>query len=164
MLVIFVVETTSSNRSDQMYITKLYETFYEVENKTKIDWVYLNGKGNYNKKTVLKKTKDKITKYHRNNHNSSIHVFYCIDVDGDNSDNKKLNDNISSFCESNNYRVIWFKRTIEEVFIGKKVCQGMKKKEAIAFSKKPFDIGISFINNSSNIIKELDSILKRKNY
>ena len=134
MLLVFVVETTDTNDSDRMYVYKyLISRFPQVETCPDIvvKWVYMNGKPNYNKGNVLKKINDLKTgylKYHPQS--EDIHVVYCVDTDSVDKtrDSVGLNNEIAEYCMNKGYRLIWFNKTIEHVFLGKLIHQAKDKK------------------------------------
>lgn len=143
MLLVFVVETAKTNDSDRMYIDKyLVSRFPMVKTGSGvvIQWVYLNGKTNYNKGNISKQINDyksRYLKYHLQA--EDVYVLYCIDTDDadKNKDSVRLNKEISDFCNNKGYRLIWFNKTIEHVFLGKLVKQAKdKKSEAACFFKK----------------------------
>lgn len=146
MLLIFVVETTESNDSDKMYISKYISTVYPQLKESPdcvIKWVYMNGKGNYKKKSVLDNIEDYRTRYLRFHEDmKDIHVIYCVDLDDtcqtlDANNNKRLNREIKAFCNERSFKFVWFNRTIEEVFLGKKILrQKDKSKEAQQYIRK----------------------------
>ena len=150
MHLVFVVETTENNDSDKMYISK-YISICCPQLKESPDnllsWVYLNGKGNYRKGSVLKKVNDLIARYNRFHPNENdTYVLYCVDIDDTNQtasaeENKQINKEIEAFCRKEGYELVWFNRTIEEVFLGRTVKQAKdKKREANAFMKKKTSI------------------------
>ncbi len=134
MLLVFVVETTHTNDSDKMYINKyLVSRFPQVETCTDIvvQWVYLNGKTNYKNNSIERKINNYKTGYLRYHPQSrDIHVIYCIDVDDTdkNRDSARLNSEIFKYCSDKGYRLVWFNKTIEHVFLGKLIHQAKDKK------------------------------------
>ena len=140
MLLLFVVETKESNDSDKMYINKYLTTRYPQVTpgaNISVQWVYMNGKTNYKNGSVCKKITDKIAGYKRYpQHDDRIHVAYCIDIDSG-AESKKLNKEIEEYCKDNEYHLIWFNKTVEQVFLGKLIHQSKNKKnEAISFLKR----------------------------
>ena len=78
MLLIFVIETTESNDSDKMYISKYLNTrFPQLASKSDIvvNWVYLNGKANYKKANIEKKIK-----YYEENLYSNHNLQYYHEI------------------------------------------------------------------------------------
>lgn len=148
MLIIFVVETTENNDSDKMYISKYIQSCcpqLKDSPENNLSWVYLGGKGNYKKGSIIKKIDKLIERYYRFHMNENkTHVIYCIDVDdtsqtSTSEENKRINNEIKSFCKKKNYELVWFNRTIEEVFLGRVIKQAKdKKRESNSFMKKTF--------------------------
>ena len=142
MLLVFVVETKETNDSDKMYVNKyLVSKFPSVRTTSEIvvNWVYMNGKANYNKKAVENKINDLKTRYVKYHPESKdVHVVYCIDIDDVNDrDCVRLNVEIQEYCKNKRYHLVWFNATIEHVFLGRIVHQAKnKKKEAKEFIKK----------------------------
>jgi len=68
------------------------------------------------------------------------------------------------FCKSKNYEYVWFCKDIERVYLGKKVEDGHKNREATRFKANKLINGVSqsrlngkFISqNMSNILSVLD--------
>lgn len=134
---IFVVETNKKCNSDWIYIKDTIEHFYEYERtRVKLSVVYMNGKGNYQKKET--EIKSLISKYASASKNNQSKVIYCFDCDEYNSnpnDSKFLKD-AKKYCEDKGYDFIWFCKDVEQVYIGKKVDDCQKKKEAATFKAK----------------------------
>ncbi|MBO4695193.1 MAG: hypothetical protein J5656_04645 [Clostridia bacterium] len=149
-LLLVCVETNSKSKTDVFYINKILQTIYVIDNETKIDYVYLDGKHKYKNKTVL----DSIRKKSKNFAN--IHIIYCIDTDDifTNPKHIALNEEISQYCAVNNYDLVWFCRNVEEVFLGKIIKDKDKVKEAKKFG------ALKEIDNS--IIKSLDATIQAK--
>ena len=142
MQLIFLFETNSTSKSDYKYV-RSYLTKIGMIRKFKFSPLYLNGKGNYNKF-------EKKINYLIKSYSGESKVFMFIDVDSTslNYDQIKLNKEITDYCSEKNYELIWFKRTIEEVFLGAKIPQNKKNIKADEFLKK---------NQISNIdFKKLD--------
>lgn len=104
-------------------------------------------------------------------------MIFCIDLDNDFNDctQNERNNNIIKYTGKNEYKLIWFKRNIEEVFLGRSVPKSQKKNEANRFLRNTnFDIfdanylkvkkrSISTPRICSNIVYILDKILVKKN-
>lgn len=52
-LIQICVESNKKARTDAIYVDKALKYFYNIGSDVKILYVYLNGKGNYNRQTVL---------------------------------------------------------------------------------------------------------------
>ena len=50
---IFVVEANESNKSDSIYIKTFIDYYYKIEKNIVINYVYMNGKNNYNKTKII---------------------------------------------------------------------------------------------------------------
>lgn len=157
MQLIFLFETNSSNKSDYKYI-RSYILNSDMDRKFKFSPIYLNGKGNYSK--YENKIKALIKSYQGK---SKVIMFIDVDSTSLNYDQIKLNEEIINYCDKNNYELVWFKRTIEEVFWGKKIPQNMKRVKADEFlrSNKILEINLNSLNKVSyNSLKNGESNLK----
>lgn len=127
MQLIFLFETNSISKSDYKYV-RSYLTKIEMIRRFKFSPLYLNGKGNYNK--FEKKINLLIKSY-----SGESKVFMFIDVDSTslNYDQIMLNKEIINYCIEKKFELIWFKRTIEEVFWGTKIPQNKKNIKADEF-------------------------------
>ncbi len=130
-LVVFCVETDKKAQTDNKYIDKAIREFYVIDNNIKIAYAYMNGKGNYNKKSVALQIKR-----HFSGDFDEKHVVYCIDAD-DIADGDVIDQNrkIKEFCDELNYHLIWFFRDIEEVFLHKRVNRSEKLAESDKFRR-----------------------------
>ena len=134
---IFCLESTSKAQTDWLYIKKVIDYLNrdkQIFNKYKP--LYMEGKGNYNNKSFIKKLKQTINMFE----GGSV-VIYCIDLDDYhiNPKTKEFVDNVEKYCIENNYEFVYFSRDIEEVFWGKRIIEN-KQKFAAKFSR---DIDIS---------------------
>ena len=126
----------------------------------------MDGKTHYEEKK--KDIDNLIKKYGRVSSNNKSVVIYFFDCD--NYDTKKEDEDflkkVREFCKSNGYYFGWFCKDIERVYLGKKVLDKQKGKEAASFKRKKYIKNISkekltkksFINNTSNICFLLDKI------
>lgn len=158
MQLIFLVETNPNNKSDFIYISKLINIKYKLNNN-KISVIYLNGKGNYKKKN--NEIKNLINRYKTIGESK---VFVCLDTDclTTNVNNLNFLNEVSNFCENYNYEHIWFNLNIEDVFL-KKVVNNSDKKQAALKYKLNNNLNL-YSNNihqkqSSNICLILDKYL-----
>ncbi len=149
-LLLVCVETNSKSKTDVFYINKFLKTVYVIDNETKIDYVYMDGKHKYKDNSVLDSIKKKSKDF------SDKHIIYCIDTDDIFTDPKHiaLNEEISQYCSVNYYDLVWFCRNVEEVFLGKIIIDKDKVKEAKRFGS------LKEIDNS--IIKSLDATVQTK--
>lgn len=166
MLYIFLVETNKNNKSDEMYIKSLLNKRYDYLG-SKLKFIYLDGKGNYNKKE--KEIKNLKSKY-----NGKTKVFMCIDLDRTDKQpyNLELNNEIMKYCRKNDFEFIWFNENIEQVFLGRSVDATCKKTEATGFftSKKIDYMEVKNLKvrewnrkGTSNIVDVFDKYMKIKN-
>lgn len=165
-LVVLCVETDKEAQTDTKYIDKTIRQIYVVNNNIKIAYVYMNGKCNYDKKSVIKQ----IRRQYSGDFDEK-HVVYCIDIDNmADADVIEQNNKIKVYCDSLNYDFVWFCRDVEEVFLHKRIDKSEKVNEAKRFSRLS-DLGkateSSLSANSttqykSNLISVLDRFMTRK--
>lgn len=165
---IFCVETNKKADTDSIYITDTIKHWYKITNQIKINKVYMNTKTRYNSKDVIKEINQWIKKFTI----GETKVIYCIDTDQyeRNAEHAKELDKISQYCKENGYDLIWFCHDVEEVFLGQKVSDSQKVREAENFRKKKKieDIPIEKLSCNekrvcvSNILTVLDKYLERK--
>lgn len=171
---IFVVETNKKCGSDWIYIKETIERFYTYERtQLKFTPIYMDGKGKYPKKE--KDVESKVRQYRAMSKNNQSKVIYCFDCDE--YDRKPEDEDFlkkaRKFCEDRNYEFVWFCKDIENVYIGKRIDDSQKKKEAANFKFRKLIGGVTELNlsqssykiASSNILNILDgcSELIRKN-
>ena len=140
---IFVVETNKHSKSDWIYIKETVEHFYSYDRtQVKLSAVYMDGKGNYNSNKKEREIKALISQYQSTSKTNHTNVIYCFDCDD--YDNK-IDD-------------------VEQVYIGKKVADSQKGKEAARFkTRKQISTVDSkkllmeeYQSNTSNIMRVLD--------
>ena len=172
---IFVVETNKKCNSDWIYIKDTIEHFYTYERtQVKLSVVYLDGKGNYNTKKTNKEIKTLISQYSSTSKTNRSSVICCFDCDDYNSqmEDMKFLEEAKKYCDDHKYQFVWFCKDVEQVYIGKKIENHQKKKEAAAFKARKMIcavnaknlLGDKYRNNTSNILRVLDgySELERK--
>ena len=164
---IFAVETNKKCNSDWIYIKDTVEHFYAYEHtQLKLSVVYLDGKGNYSSKNKQKEIDSLISQYRttsKTNQSKVICCFDCDDYDSKQEDLKFLED-AEKFCKDKGYEFVWFCKDVEQVYIGKRVADMQKKKEAANFKAKkrieeviPENLtAVKYRENKSNIMKVLD--------
>ena len=130
----------------------------------------MHGKGNY--KIREKEIKRLISQYASMTKTNEQKVIYCFDCDD--YDMKKEDADFLSeaqqYCERNGYDFAWFCKDIERVYVGRKVEDSQKTKEAASFKKKKAIGNIkadrlsvdAYQADTSNLMKILDKYLKRK--
>ena len=165
--VIFVMEAEKKAQTDWIYIQETIKRFYEADNETSIRPIFMGGRSNYNSKPVLRS----IRELKRGNSKATT-VIYCIDTDRYESNyeqGKELKD-ITDYCNSNGYELIWFCHDIEEVYVGESINSSDKTKTANSFrkSKKIEEVGemqlnrMDYASKVSNILRVLDQVFTRK--
>ncbi len=164
--VIFCVETNKNANSDPLYIYKTVKCFYKIDDCVKLDYVYLDGKGNYNKPHILKEISDLCNRASHMKH----YVIYCIDTDDlEDPDRQKETKKIQRFCKKRQYEFVWFCRDVEEVFLHKRVRKNKKVSEAKKFSNMQGlgQASSTYLHSStygqykSNLLTILDNILTK---
>lgn len=165
---IFCVETNKKADMDSIYISETLKSIYEIDNKVKINKVYLEKKSKYNAKDVSREIESKIKAFTI----GETKVIYCIDTDAyeANYEHKRELEDIAHFCQDKGYELVWFCHDVEEVYLGKKVSDSQKVSEAATFRRKKSieNIHIDKLSSNvmrkgaSNILKILDKYLKRK--
>ena len=128
---IFVTESNQQSKSDYMYIRAFIERFFVVDQNVRIVPIYMNGKGNFNSQTVEKKIGTAVKEYI----NGESIVVYCYDTDSINSDpyHQEFDKQINDYCQEKKYKIVYFCRDIEEVFVGKIIGKNEKKITAERF-------------------------------
>ena len=172
---IFAVETNKKCNSDWIYSKDTIEYFYSYERtQVKFSVVYMDGKGNYNSKKKEKEIKSLTSQYSSTSNTNRSRVIYCFDCDDYDSkmDDLKFLEEAKKYCDEHEYDFVWFCKDVEQVYIGKKVDDSQKKKEAATFKAKKQINSIdskkllmkNYRNNTSNIMNVLDgySELTRK--
>ena len=180
--ILFVVETNSYVRSDNAYIVWLLKKSFSKyiipdiadELFIQYDFIYMDGKCNYSKRSIKTDIKFKTTLFSQL---GNTYVVFCIDVDTISRDDKQLVDNILTFTKANNYHLILFYREIEDVVKApgggtkhervKKFLNNYPKSCAIDSSCLcvPFENIIDHVGNTNfnTVIQDIISIeLKRK--
>lgn len=164
---IFVVETNKKCNSDWIYIKDTIEHFYVYERtKVKLTVVYMDGRGNYNSKKKEKEINGFVSQYSAASKSNQSRVIYCFDCDksSSNPDDLKFLEDAKKYCDGKEYDFIWFYKDIEQVYIGRKVDDSQKKKEAAAFKAKKLIANVdakrlsadNYRINTSNIMNVLD--------
>ena len=168
---IFVVETNRSCNSDWIYIKETIKRFYKNDVQVKLSIVYMDGKTKY----TDNKVKNGITKYikgYRAGAKGGSKVIFCFDCDDyDNKPrDKKFLEEVKDFCKKEGHEYVWFCKDIERVYLGYKVSDSKKKKEAEDFKRYELINKVTessllekaYKVNSSNILVILDKFLERK--
>jgi hypothetical protein len=98
----------------------------------------MSGKGNYNTKKTEKDINKYISQYSVTAKGNHSNVIFCFDCDEYNNkaDDAKFLEDARKFCADKEYDFVWFCKDVEQVYIGKKVDNSQKKKEAAKFKEK----------------------------
>lgn len=131
-IILICVETTCGAKTDSIYIDKTLKTLYNIDNETKIDYVYFTSKTMYGDNGIKRKIEQKIKGF------SDATIVYCFDSDDIfiNAETILLNKKIEKHCKFNGYKIVWFCRDIEEVFLHRRVKKTEKLSEAAKFNSK----------------------------
>ena len=162
--IIFCMETNKHAATDLVYIGETINRFYNVGNNIHLEKEFLNGKGNYNAKNILKSIAKKTKEYEI----GDTHVVYCIDVDDFESNPNHIREfeEIQLFCKQKGYQLVWFCHDVEDVYLGRRILKAEKTKAAESFRSKNKiasvnEASLRSKNNhtvhSSNILSVLDS-------
>lgn len=167
--VILCVETNKKAKTDVGYIDAVIKRLYCVNSEIKLQYEYFNGKSRYKDSKFLKTVKNDV-KALKNEALSTVVYFIDTDKFDSNPEDKKLNAQIQNFCDQNGYKLIWFCRDVEEVFLAKSVDDSKKKTEVAKF-KRANNLGKAtqealsakrMARGKSNMLAVLDQILERK--
>ena len=162
---IFVVEANKKSKTDWIYIKETIDRFYKYDvAHLKLSAVYMEGKNKYLSKE--KEVNLLISQYSSTSTNNVAKVIYCFDCDDYDSNpvDKEFLEKTQEFCKANNYEYAWFCKDIERAYLGEKVEDGLKNREATKFkANKLIDEvsesrlnGKSISHNMSNILRVLD--------
>ncbi len=168
---IFVVETNKKCKSDWIYIKETIDQFYEYDQaQIKLSPVYMDGKGKYKNKE--KEITSLISQYAAGSKSNQSKVIFCFDCDDYDSkpEDAEFLVNARRYCDERNYDFIWFCKDVERVYLGKKVPDSQKKKEATTFKAKKMInsvdesklVAMNYISNNSNIMRVIGKYLSRK--
>lgn len=174
-LVIFVIETKSDKEnSDGVYLRETIEHLYEYDrSNTIVKFVFMNGKGNYNKSTVVNKIDSYIKDSKKIDKDTVCSVLYVFDKDNSDTsrDDENFNASVVDFCNRNGYLLIWMNKNIEEAYWKQEVNHKQKVTMAGKFKKTNEITKVSVAALSvpkanrrytSNVLLELDKVLDRK--
>ena len=168
---IFVMETNKKSKSDWKYIRSTYEFFYKYgRTEVKFTPIFMDGKHKYKDKEA--EISKKIAEYKatvKTNRSVVIYCFDCDEYDNQEEDRVFLKET-KEYCNNRGAEFVWFCKDIERVFLGKKVENSNKSKEADAFMMRGKIKKIEsknlccerYQNQKSNILTILDKYLERK--
>ena len=163
---VFVVDANKKSKTDWIYIKDTIDRFYKYDvAHLKLSTVYMDGKNKY--LTKEKEVKNLISQYSGAATNNVTKVIYCFDCDDYDSNpvDKEFIEKTREFCKANSYEHVWFCKDIERVYLGEKVENGHKNREATKFKANKLIDGVneiklkgkSFGANMSNILSVLDN-------
>ncbi|MBR4781945.1 MAG: hypothetical protein IK014_11405 [Lachnospiraceae bacterium] len=166
--IILCVEASKQAETDAIYIKDTINRFYDIDRTIKLSFVYMNGKTNYDSKSV----QNTINKFSRDYKNGKSIVIYYVDLDKyeSNPAQAKENNAIKEYVAKNKYEMVWFCHDIEEVYLGESIDKKQKKNTAIEFRKKEKIVEVDAqrlmakrrSKGNSNILLVMDKYLKRK--
>lgn len=167
---IFVVETNKKCRSDWIYIKDTIDHFFRYNQaQVKFSPVYMEGRGNYKKKE--KEISSLISQYASTSKDNQSKVIYCFDCDDydSKSEDSEFLAGSQRYCNEMGYDFVWFCKDVELVYLGKKVDDSKKKKEAETFKLKKLINNVaenklsvtSYRANTSNILIILGKYIAR---
>lgn len=168
-IVYICVETTKQAATDNKYIDKALKYYYDVGTEESIKYHYMGGKGNCTDTDITKE----VRKLRTLETCDEVDVVVCIDLDSaSDPDNVQENKKIFEYCKAQNFRVVWFCSTIEEVFLHSKMSDSQKKSASVKFyADKKDGLGkattaslSSETQNTykSNFLNVFDAVLVRK--
>ncbi len=165
---IFCLETNKRANTDYIYIKETIDFLYRENSQTKISPIYMGTKTKYRSKDILKQIDQKTRMFIH----GKTKVIYFIDTDAfeKNVEHANAFHDIQRFCEENDYELVWFCHDVEEVFLGRKIPDDLKVREASTYREKG-EVkkiclkklsGKTVQKNTSNLLCVLDKYLERK--
>lgn len=165
---IFCLETNKRANTDYIYIKAAMDYLYENNDHIKISPVYMGTKTKYRSGGVWKEINEKKKMFIH----GETKVIYFIDTDAfeKSIEHDKAFRDIQRFCEENDYDLIWFCHDVEEVFLGRKIPDDLKVREAGTYKRKkeiekisPEKLSSETVQAyTSNFLCILDKYLDRK--
>ncbi len=150
---IFCVETNKKCKSDYIYIKNTIDRFFAVDNsKIRLSPVYMDGKGNFASRKVKKEIDSLINQYIKASKNNRSVVIMCLDCDDYDikPEDKEFLSKAENYCKENGFRFVWFCKDIEHVYLGKRISDQYKDKEATTFAAKKQIEGFEYAKLRSN--------------
>lgn len=154
---VFVVETSSTAKTDSIYLNELLKRFYDdrvfQSKHVTVRYVYMNGKNNFDKLD----TRKEISK-HKNHFHGLSFVIYVSDLDHINQRPEDIVhfEKLEDYCEAKKFKLIWFVRDIEDVLLPHRYKSKQKVQEA-----KNFILNKTVNKISSESLKSRD-VLREK--
>ena len=148
MQIVILVESKSSADIDYQYIRSFIKKNYPSQDRhVKLNHINLNSKTRL--EASQKQIEDKLTSYAFANPGEKQFVGCCLDTDTGKTSDPNRNKRCAAFCKKHGYELVWFHRDIEEVFIGKRVKDNQKVREAKNFvsQRKIESLNLQFFLN-----------------
>lgn len=165
---IFVVETNDKTKSDDVYISELIKSRYDLSsNEYVYNFVHMNGKTKYDSSPV----KTGINKLCSLNKFGENVIIFCFDTDRIDikAEDTNFMNKVEQYCIDNSYKYVWFCFDIECVFLGHSIQDAQKKTESLKYMKnknKNYNQVLLKSNakteHHSNILCVLDDLLPIK--
>lgn len=134
---IFVVETSSDDKTDNIYLRLILDYFFTSVSKeygceVNIKTIFLNGKQHYRDKKILNNIANQTRMFASYNEGAITKTIYLIDTDSINKTYEigSYFHNVQQFCLEHGFELVWFCKNAENVFLGKEVDQIDNKTEA----------------------------------
>lgn len=175
---IFVVETSSDDKTDNIYLRTVLNHFFTTKSKeygceVNTQTIFLNGKQHYKDKKVLSNIANQTRMFASYNDNAITKTIFIIDTDSTNKAYEvgSFFYNVQQFCLEHDFELVWFCKNAENVFLGKEVDQIENKTEAAKSFAKNNEIEKLDINclskseieyKCSNILSIIGKYLKEK--
>lgn len=171
MQIVILVESKSSADIDYQYIRSFIKKSYPSQDRhVKLTPINLNSKTRL--EASQKKIECKVKSYALTNPGEKQFVVCCLDTDTGKTGDPNRNKQCETFCKKHDYELVWFHRDIEEVFIGKRVKDSQKAKEAKNFvsQRKIESLNLQFFLNvdiessnyrRTNLKAVFDKIMKK---
>jgi hypothetical protein len=163
-VIVICVESSKQAGFDDKYIDNIIKYYYGDKNP--IRYVNMDGKGNYNKRSIKQNIQEKCIGF------KDTVIIFAIDLDyyESNYQQKSMNERVNAYVDQMNYQLVWFYPNIEHVLVGEDIEKSKKRSRVTQFTKNQ---EITFINSSylespiikkgySNILLVLDKYLQRK--
>ena len=101
---IMCIESQKNSDIDKMYVDKVINYIYIINNDVVLTYIEMSGKGNYNKPNII----NKINKYLRMSTKNEKYVIYCIDTDNYDTDFSisEQNNKIEQYCKDNDIKLL----------------------------------------------------------
>jgi hypothetical protein len=168
---VHLVVICESAVSDQLYLQKLLEHYYDVTDRTDIKIDYLPLATKTKACSISKKANLMIKAAKKVYSISAVIMVLDYDYPNLNSEQALLNQKIIGYCKAHGYHLVWMNPDIEQVLLGRKVRDSAKRSEAIAYFRSvstdwnQVDIRLHHRictkqKSSSNFLDILNAILK----